>query len=216
MLRKLPIVAVLGQGSPLTADRARLAHEIGAVVARLGAHLLTGAGFGVMQAAAEGFVAVADRAGFSIGVVPRDPEGPLESINRDEAGRPYPNASVEIAIFTPLPPRAAEWRDMPTRNHVNIFSADAIVALPGNTGTKNELDMAAFYRGEAERSPTERRTILLGPVEEFTREHRGLFVHAPSSSEAETHLRRILAARGFGPRPREATPGRAFAAERRR
>jgi hypothetical protein len=48
------------------------------LVARLGAHLLTGAGFGVMAAAAEGFVGTEQRAGFSIGIVPRHPAGPLE------------------------------------------------------------------------------------------------------------------------------------------
>jgi predicted Rossmann-fold nucleotide-binding protein len=198
MLRKLPIVAVLGQGSPLSAERARLAREAGAAVARLGAHLLTGGGYGVMQATAEGFVAVDERPGFSIGVVPRDPNGALDSVNRDETGRPYPNASVEIAIFTPLPPRAADWRAAPTRNHVNVLSADVFLVLPGNAGTKNELDMAAHYRGEADRAPTERRTVLIGPVEEFTAEHRKLFVHAAGVAEAEKHLRRILAARGFG------------------
>ena len=57
------------------------------MVARLGAHLLTGGGYGVMAAAAQGFVAVADRAGLSIGIVPRRSDGPLDSRNRDPDGR---------------------------------------------------------------------------------------------------------------------------------
>jgi predicted Rossmann-fold nucleotide-binding protein len=197
MLRKLPIVAVIGQGSPLAAGRENLARETGAAIARLGAHLLTGGGYGVMEAATEGFVAVTDRTGFSIGIVPRDPEGPLDQPRRDELGRPYPNASIEIAILTPLPPHADDWRNIAARNHVNVFSAHAIIALPGDVGTRNELEMAAFYRGEAERPRELRRTILIGPLEEFAAAHREQFVHAGSLAEAERHLRRILTAQGF-------------------
>ena len=197
MLRKLPIVAVLGQGSEITAGRASLAREAGAMIARLGAHLLTGGGYGVMEAATEGFVAVSGRAGFSVGIVPRDPGGPLDRPNRDELGRAYPNSFVEIAILTPLPPRTENWREQPARNHVNIFTADALLALPGNAGTRNELDMAAHYRGEAERPRAVRRTVLLGPAEEFTPAHRDLFVHAETIAGAERQLRSVLAPHGF-------------------
>ena len=62
MLRKLPIVGVFGQGTPIGSDRADLARAVGTMIARLGAHLLTGGGYGVMEAVAEGFVNVADRA----------------------------------------------------------------------------------------------------------------------------------------------------------
>src|SRR5215471_14840469 len=147
MLRKLPIVGVFGQGTAIGRERADLARAVGAMVARLGAHLLTGGGYGVMAAAAEGFVAVEPRAGSSIGVVPRSPDGPFDSPNRDPNGHPYPNPFVEIAIMTPLPPRAEDWRHVPARNHINVFTADAIVALPGGPGTQNELNMAAAYRG---------------------------------------------------------------------
>ncbi len=197
MRNRLPIVAVLGQGSPIAPKREKLAREAGALVARLGAHLLTGAGFGVMAAAAEGFAAVDGRAGFSIGIVPRHPDGPLDRPNEDSDGRLYPNPFVEIAIMTPLPPRAEDWRHSPARNHVNVFTADAFIALPGDIGTRNELDMAVAYRGEAERPRGERRTILFGPPEQFSQTHRDLFVHAATLEEAERHLRRVLAACGF-------------------
>ena len=140
MLRKLPIIAVFGQGTPLKPDRIDLARSVGSLVARLGAHLLTGAGYGVMAAVAEGFVGIAGRAGFSIGIVPRDPEGPLDRPNRDLDGRLYPNPFVEIAIHTPLPPRVADWHNVPARNHVNVLSADGIIALPGGAGTDNEIE----------------------------------------------------------------------------
>jgi predicted Rossmann-fold nucleotide-binding protein len=206
MLRKLPIVGVFGQGTPLAPERALLAANVGAMVARLGAHLLTGGGYGVMAAVAEGFVTVEDRRGWSIGIVPRKADGPLDMPNHDGEGRSYPNSSVEIAIRTPLPPRTGEWRKQAARNHINVFSAHAILALPGGPGTRNELDMAAVYLGEATRSPDERRTVLVGPITEFTPEHRASFVHADTPGAAEQHLRRILAAQGFHEASARAVP----------
>ena len=194
MLRKLPIVAVFGQGSAISAERAELARAVGALVARLGAHLLTGAGYGVMVAASEGFTAVEPRSGLSIGIVPCSRKGAFDTPKRDPDGRLYPNPFVEIAIHTPLPSRPADWRTAPARNHVNVLTAHAIMALPGRVGTRNELDMAAAYRDEQARPPDRRRTILVGPVAEFTARHRALFVHAADVASAERHLSGILAA----------------------
>ncbi len=197
MLRRLPIVGVFGQGTPLQPERAALARETGAMIARLGCHLLTGGGFGVMAAAAEGFTGVADRRGLSIGIVPRLPDGGFDEPNRDVEGRPYPNDFTEITIRTPLPPRVTDWDRSPSRNHVNVLTADALVTLPGGTGTANELDMAALYRGEDALAPQQRKTILLGPVEEFSDAHRAAFLHAATLADARDHLARILAQRGF-------------------
>jgi uncharacterized protein (TIGR00725 family) len=195
MLRKLPIVGVFGAGTRLPPERAQLARSVGAMVAGLGAHLLTGAGYGVMAAAAEGFVAVADRPGFSIGIVPRAPHGRLDEPNRDSDGRSYPNPFVEIAVHTPLPPRVRDWRNEAARNHVNVLTADAIIALPGGAGTSNELDMAVEYRDERGRPRSERRTILIGPADEFSSDHHDAFVHAGDVADAEAQIRRVLAAR---------------------
>jgi len=197
MLRKLPIVGVFGSGHALDARRARLAHDVGAMIAGLGTHLLTGAGYGIMAAAAEGFVSVADRVGWSIGIVPRMSDGPFDEPNRDPDGRAYPNPFVEIAIHTPLPPNAEQWRATPARNHVNVLSSHAIVALPGGIGTRNELDMAAEYRNQGNLAPGDRRTILVGPAEEFSAEHRAIFAHAATVADAERHVRRVIAK--FGP-----------------
>jgi uncharacterized protein (TIGR00725 family) len=197
MPRKLPIIGVFGHGTPIEADLARLAREVGTLVARVGGHLLSGAGYGVMEAAAEGFTSVADRAGWSIGIVPRDPDGPFNAPYRDIDGRAYPNRFVEIAIMTPLPPLASDWRHEPSRNHINVLTPDVIIALPGNRGTHNELDMSAEYRGEASGPREQRRVVLIGPAEQFMSRHRELFVHAQTVGEAETHVRRMLAARGF-------------------
>jgi predicted Rossmann-fold nucleotide-binding protein len=201
MLRKLPIVGVFGHGASLTEERVGLARSVGAMIAQLDAHLLTGGGYGVMEAAAEGFVAVTERVGLSIGIIPCKTDGPLDSPNRSWDGRPYPNPSIELAIFTPLPPRAANWQTTPARNHINIFTPHAIIALPGGAGTRNELDMAAFYRDESGRRRDDRRTILLGPIDEFAQHHRQMFLHAASLGDAERHIARTLAAAGFSSVP---------------
>jgi uncharacterized protein (TIGR00725 family) len=197
MLRKLPIVGVLGAGTALDPERARFAQALGAMIARLGAHLLTGAGYGVMAAVAEGFVSTANRLGWSIGIVPRQPDGPFDRPNRDPDGRLYPNPFVEIVIRTPLPPHVTDWRTTPTRNHINVLTADAIIALPGGIGTTNELNMAAEYRNERDRPPAERRTILVGPASEFAPIHRENFIHVATLDEADRQVRRVLAAHGF-------------------
>lgn len=197
MLRQLPIVGVFGSGSSITPERAALARAVGAMIARLGAHLLTGGGFGVMAAAAEGFVAVEPRAGLSLGIVPRDPDGPFDRPNRSKDGTPYPNPFVEIAVFTPLPPRVEDWRATPTRNHVNVLTAQAMIALPGGVGTRSELEMAAMYRDEKIKKRDERCTVLVGPADEFPKDLRDMFVHAATVDDAEQHVARALAARGF-------------------
>lgn len=192
MLRKLPIVGVLGSGAPVAPERAALARAVGAMVARLGAHLLTGAGYGVMEAAAEGFVAVEERAGLSLGMTPHDPAGAIDHPNRAPDGRLYPNPFVEIAVYTALPPRAADWRNAPSRNHVNILTSHALVALPGAVGTTNELEMATELGPAAGASPQTRRTILVGPCEEFPAAARAAFRHAASIEEAERRLAEML------------------------
>ena len=195
MLRKLPIVGIFGSGSPISTERTALARALGATVAKLGAHLLTGGGFGVMAAAAEGFVAVEDRAGLSIGVIPRAIDGAFDQPARSDSGERYPNPHVEIAVFTPLPARVADWRTMPGRNHVNVLTADVVVALPGNTGTRNEIEMTAAYRDEMRCPREDRRAILVGPRDEFAPDLRDLFVHVPTCEEAEQVLRRLLGLR---------------------
>ena len=67
MLRKLPIVGVFGHGASLSEERVQIAHAVGAMIARLDAHLLTGGGYGVMEAAAAGGPAV----GSGVGVAAR-------------------------------------------------------------------------------------------------------------------------------------------------
>jgi uncharacterized protein (TIGR00725 family) len=134
---RLPIVGVMGSSEHAHAD---LAEPLGALLAALPVHLLTGAGQGVMASVSAAFVKVKDRAGLCIGVVP------AESIDHPlQAPEGYPNEHVELAIRTHLVRKQPFLWDGLTRNHVNILTADAVIALPGSHGTKHEIEISARY-----------------------------------------------------------------------
>lgn len=141
---RLKIVGVMGSGSE---PHEHLAWPLGAWIARAGHHLLTGGGAGVMRAVSESFVRVEPRRGVCVGVLP----GPQ--------WRPgYPNDAVEIPIRTHLPLSGTKGTDPMSRNHVNVLTADAIVALPGKAGTRSEVELALRYG---------RPIRLHGPAEPF-------------------------------------------------
>lgn len=126
------VVAVIGSGDKISNEQRQFPIAVGRWIAQMGYHLLTGGGPGVMEAACEGFCSV-DRAGLAIGVVP--------------AGRPpekYPNRWVELPIFTHL--RGVNPRGSDSRNHINIRTADAVVAFVGRGGTRAELELALTRR----------------------------------------------------------------------
>ena len=131
---RLPIVAVIGSGVDEHDD---LAQPLGQWLAGQDVHLLTGGGSGVMEAVSRSFHSVPDRRGLVIGVLPgeagRSPEG-------------YPNPWVEIPIATHLPFSGEQGKEVRSRNHINVLSADAIIVLPGGAGTASEVDLAIKYR----------------------------------------------------------------------
>ncbi len=136
-MKKLPIVGVMGSGEHPHED---LAKPLGALLASLPVHLLTGAGQGVMGAVSRAFASVKERAGLSIGVVP------AESLDHPTRRRPgYPNAHVEIPIFTHLVAKQPNHWDGLTRNHINILTANAVVVLPGSVGTAHEVELCVRY-----------------------------------------------------------------------
>jgi predicted Rossmann-fold nucleotide-binding protein len=145
--RRRPVVAVVGSG--IRVDRA--ADAIGSLIARLGCHLLTGAGSGNMEAVSRAFYETPDRKGLVIGVVPGAVE-PLEALE-DRASEQicyapkpgYPNKWVEVALFTHLPDSGHKGRLPTSRNHIIVLSAEAIVALPGGAGTRSEMWLATRY-----------------------------------------------------------------------
>lgn len=54
----------------------------------------------------------------------------------------YPNPHVELAIATHLPVSGKEGMSASSRNHINILTSDAVVALPGSHGTASEVQLA--------------------------------------------------------------------------
>ncbi|OLB61164.1 MAG: hypothetical protein AUI11_10860 [Acidobacteria bacterium 13_2_20CM_2_66_4] len=142
-----PIAAVIGSGRAADAHCA----EVGRLIATLGFHLLTGGGRGVMEAVSRAFSESSPRSGLVIGIIPARVHG-LDQIEERTAANVvydppagYPNEWVEIAIYTHLPDSGKEGTLRSSRNHVNVLSAHAIVALPGREGTESEMWLAKQY-----------------------------------------------------------------------
>lgn len=135
--RRLPIVGVMGSG---TFEHDDIAGPLGGWLAGLPVHLLTGGGPGVMTAVSRAFSAVAGRRGAVIGVIPG---AATEAGYAPKAG--YPNPFVEIPVFTHLPLSGDQGCEPLSRNHINVLSADLIIALPGGAGTLSEATLALRY-----------------------------------------------------------------------
>ena len=121
------------------------------MIATLGFDLLTGAGGGVMEAVSRAFFETAPRDGIVIGIVPATVT-PLGALERREPStvdyRPppgYPNEWVELAIYTHLPDTGPDGALRSSRNHINVLSADVVVAMPGQEGTEAEVWLATQY-----------------------------------------------------------------------
>lgn len=147
MLR-LPIVGVMGSSQLAWED---YAVPLGRWLAKQPVHLLTGGGAGVMTSVSQAFVAVTPRQGLAIGCLPteaRDGQFVLR------AG--YPNPFIEIPIVTPLNINGKTAGV--NRNFVNILTADIVIALPGNVGTLNEVELSLQFG---------KPLILYGPDDYF-------------------------------------------------
>lgn len=115
-----PVVAVIGDGDPRGPDAHRIlewAEEVGALIARADAVVVTGGLGGVMRAASRG---AASAGGLTIGFLP--------GTDAAEA-----NEYVKLAIPTGLGV---------VRNLVVVTSADAVVAVGGRHGTLSEIGLA--------------------------------------------------------------------------
>ncbi len=133
----VPIVGVFGSGS---VSHAAKSEPLGAWLARQGVHLLTGGGGGVMECVSRAFHAVSPRRGLVIGIIP----GAVRN-GRYESIPGYPNRWVEVPIFTHLPLSGRRGTDTMSRNHINVLSADVLIALPGAAGTASEVQLALRY-----------------------------------------------------------------------
>ncbi len=135
----LPRVSVVGSGS---ANHTELARPLGYALARMGVHLVTGGGSGVMAQVARGFTAVDSREGLSIGILPGSKAG---GSGPTEAPRGYPNPWVEVPILTHLEGLGERGRDPDSRNHLVVLTGQVVVALPGASGTLSEVELALEY-----------------------------------------------------------------------
>lgn len=152
MIDRLPIISVVGSHEQGMDDYAR---PLGEMIAEYDYHLLVGAGAGASTAVAEGFTSVKNRAGFCIGILPVGSAYDGGPLSRDR----YPNPCVEIPILTPLDAKAERDTNPFSRNQVNVMSANAIIALPGAHGTKNEVSLALRYK---------KPMVFFGPEVMFT------------------------------------------------
>jgi predicted Rossmann-fold nucleotide-binding protein len=150
MRTRREIIGVLGSGRE---EHRAWVEPLARWIAQRGYHLLTGAGGGVMGAAAEAFVAVEERAGLSLGIVPG---AVVDGTWRPKPG--YPHAAVELPILTHLPLSGEQGTEPMSRNHLNVLTAHALVALPGGAGTLSEAVLALRYG---------KPLILFGPPEAF-------------------------------------------------
>jgi len=130
-------VGVMGSG---TFEHDEYARPVGEALADLGANLLTGGGGGVMTAVSRAFTRAPRRRGMSIGIIP--------CVSESDRGTPkagYPNEFVELAIYTHLSFSGPQGTHDLSRNHINVLSCAAIVALPGEAGTAAEVSLAIRY-----------------------------------------------------------------------
>lgn len=136
-LRRL-IVGVMGSGRE---EHRELAEPLGEWIAMAGFHLLTGGGGGVMTGVSRAFARVKHRKGLAIGVLPG---------TTDESGYypfgGYPNDFVDIPIRTHLPLSGERGEALQSRNHINVLTADLLIALPGSAGTASEVRLAVKYK----------------------------------------------------------------------
>lgn len=185
---RLPIVGLFGGATKLAPERTALAYALGILVAHLGAHLLTASSFAVNEAAADGFASVDNRCGMCIGNVPRSLDGALDKASSAD-GTPIRN--VELAIFTTVHDVQTPAGDARLQK-LNLLTSNAILVLPGNEWIPSELRVLAARNSAAGGDSAQRRSILVGPSEEFAPELRGVFLHVPTASAAAAHLCRIV------------------------
>jgi uncharacterized protein (TIGR00725 family) len=113
-------IAVIGAGV-CDAEVGAVAYEIGRLIARRGAVLVTGGLTGVMEAASRG---ARDAGGLVVGILP--------GLDPDSA-----NSSVDVAIPTGMGQ---------LRNGLVVSSASAVIAVAGEWGTLSEIGFALKLR----------------------------------------------------------------------
>jgi uncharacterized protein (TIGR00725 family) len=137
--RRRKIVGVMGGKR----DVPELTWPLGELIARSGYHLLTGAGVGIMEGVSRAFFEYEGRLGAVIGIVRAVTPcaGTMQGSRREYLPN-HVNPWVEIPIYTQL---HLSSEDCLSRNHINVLTADVVIALPGNEGTASEVELALQY-----------------------------------------------------------------------
>lgn len=143
MPKKRPRAGVIGSG---TEKHSELSEPLGRWLAEQDCDLINGGGGGVMEAVSQAFAEVPGRKGSVIGIIPAsDPCDSPEARSAYASPKGYPNSWVDIPIYTHLPLSGASGKNVASRNHIIILSADVIVAFPGGAGTRSEIQLALEY-----------------------------------------------------------------------
>ena len=145
-----PIIGVMGSHEDEWEEYSRPAGEL---IAQNDFHLLTGAGAGVMLSAARAFCEQENRLGLSLGIIPT-----MDYMSGLIASEEFPNPYIEIPIITQLDQKAQNDAMPYSRNNVNIMTSHAMVILPGEHGTRNEVALGLKYK---------KPMVLFGPERAF-------------------------------------------------
>jgi hypothetical protein len=92
----------------------------------------------------------------------------------------YPNPFVELPIYTHLPKSGEEGTSALSRNHINVLSSAALIALPGSAGTVSEVELALRYG---------KPVIVYAPDERLVRAFPSGVRRAATVQEVEDFLR---------------------------
>ncbi|MFQ5716667.1 MAG: molybdenum cofactor carrier protein [Nitrospinales bacterium] len=143
MRRNRIVIGVVGSGSQ---PHLHLSAPLGKWLGESGYDLINGGGRGVMEAVAQAFAEVPERAGLAIGIIPS--LGSCEDSKQRAEYLPmsgYPNPSIDLPIYTHLHLSGDCGKETASRNHIVILTADIVVALPGGAGTRSEIELALEY-----------------------------------------------------------------------
>ena len=141
---RAPLIAVIGSG---TQPHTRLSVPLGKWIAERGCHLINGGGQGVMFETAKAFTSIEIKSGLAIGILPAAQSCETEE-SRANCGAPpgYPNAHIDLPMYSHLHLSGESGKDPASRNHIIILSASIVIALPGGAGTRTEMELALEYK----------------------------------------------------------------------
>ena len=115
---KQKYIGVIGSSANVPENVYKMAEEVGQLIAAAGCILVTGGGFGIMEAASKGAKLAG---GLVVGILP-------------EGDRNGANAYIDVAIPTGV--------GYALRNITTIRSCDSVIMIRGSSGTLNEVTQA--------------------------------------------------------------------------